>query len=66
MTIHELYEKYKDQRELLYHIFLELNNKTNEVRAQRDFVRGIVNFIDMKHQVETPSYTFGQVEKLVV
>ena len=61
MFVHEIYEKYKDQREVIYSVYMDLLDETNLVRKRRDFAFSILHFIDMKHEIDHPSGVFEEV-----
>lgn len=61
MEVHEIYEKYKDQREVIYSVYLDLMEETNLVRKRRDFAFSLIHFIDMKQEIDHPSGVFEEV-----
>ncbi len=65
MNIHELFEQYKDKRETIYAVYLDLFDQCNEIRKQRDFCMTLVKFIDMRNEIDTPTGTFEEVARLM-
>lgn len=65
MNVHEIYDKYKDQREVIYSVYLDLLEETNLVRERRDFAFNIIHFIDMKNEIDHPSGVFEEVTKRI-
>ncbi len=65
MNVHDIYEKYKDQREIIYSVYLDLLEETNLIRKRRDFAFNIIHFIDMKNEIDHPSGVFEEVTKRI-
>lgn len=65
MNIHEIFETYKDKRETIFAVYLDLQEQCNEIRRQRDFAMTMIKFIDMKNAIDTPTFTFEEVVRLM-
>ena len=65
MNIHEIFDKYKNKRETIWAVYIDLFEQCNEIRKQRDFAMTMIKFIDMKNAIDTPSGTFEEVIRLM-
>jgi len=65
MNIHEIFEQYKDKRETIWAVYMDLFEQCNEIRRQRDFAMTLIKFIDMKNAMDTPTGTFEEVVRLM-
>lgn len=65
MNIHEIFDKYKNKRETIWAVYMDLFEQCNEIRKQRDFAMTMIKFIDMKNAIDTPNGTFEEVIRLM-
>jgi hypothetical protein len=65
MNVHEIFDKYKDKREIILAVYNDLFEQCNEIRRQRDFACTMLKFIDMKNAIDTPNFTWEEVVRLM-
>ena len=61
----QIFDLYKEKRETIFAVYLDLQEQCNEIRRQRDFAMTLIKFIDMKNAMDTPSGTFEEVIRLM-